>query len=460
MEGDLRGRMLDHLVQSKLFEPRTTALVAVSGGPDSLALLELMVAVKSELGLELAVAHIDHGISAEARAVAPRVIELARQYSLECHIEELDLGSDASETEAREARYRALRAIQNEIGARYLVTAHHADDQVETLLYRFLRGTGVYGLSGIPSRGPNGLVRPLLPFTRDELRQWLEQAGTPSAGASREVFEDPANVDARHDRSWLRTRILPLLRDRFGPDLDGNILDTARDAARNRAAWAALLRALPDLGFRAGHRHVEVARAPLQRYDKVLSEGILRALAREVGCVIGPRRAGLLSAFAGGSSSGRRVELGSGWEAELAFDRLRLVPVEQHGSEGSRPGPAVWGDRDGGCVTWDSWEFNWCQAKAGETRRGAFTTWVTPGSGEIRLPRAGERMVPLGGVGRRKVRRLMMEARIPARERHTYPVVVRGGDVLWIPGICRSAGSVPRTGEMAVRLDARTTDRD
>jgi len=154
------------------------------------------------------------------------------------------------------------------------------------------------------------------------------------------------------------------------------------------------------------------------------------------------------------------MELGSGWEAELAFERLRIVEAKQGESAGSELEPAVWGERESGCVRWNGWEFTWRQARTGEMRRGSLTTWVTPGCGEVRLARAGERMIPLGGVGRRKVRRLLMEARIPARERHVYPVVVRGSDVIWIPGICRSADSVPQTGEMAVRLDARTTDRD
>jgi tRNA(Ile)-lysidine synthase len=460
MVDDLSRRVLRHLRQTKLFDPPGRALLAISGGPDSLALLELMVAVAGDLGLELAIAHVDHGISDEARAMAPEVTRLAQQYSLQCHVGKLDLGPGTTETEAREARYRILREIQNHIGARYLVTAHHADDQVETVLYRFLRGSGVYGLSGIPSRGPDGLVRPLLPFTRHELWQWLKQARANAAAASTKVFQDPANADPRHDRSWIRSEILPRLRERFGPDLDANLLDTARDAARNRLSWAELLHTLPDLDFKAGHGHVEVARAPLQRYDKVLSEGLLRALAREVGCVVGPRRAELLDAFARGSSSGRRMELGSGWEAELAFERLRIVPAKQNERAGSDSEPAVWGESNSGCVRWNGWEFTWKQSKTGEIRRGSFSTWVTPGSGEVRLPRVGERLVPLGGVGRRKVRRLLMEARVPARERHAYPVVVRGSNVIWIPGICRSAGSVPRTGEMAVRLDARTTDRD
>ncbi len=73
----------------------------------------------------------------------------------------------------------------------------------------------------------------------------------------------------------------------------------------------------------------------------------------------------------------------------------------------------------------------------------------------MRAPRAGDRMLPLGGVGSRKVRRLWMEARVPAAERDGYPIVTRGAEVLWAPGICRSNAAVPKVGDLAVRLEAR-----
>jgi tRNA(Ile)-lysidine synthetase-like protein len=94
-------------------------------------------------------------------------------------------------------------------------------------------------------------------------------------------------------------------------------------------------------------------------------------------------------------------------------------------------------------VAWHGWELRWQSESAGQTVRQSFTTWVTPGTGTVRAPAAGDRIVPLGGVGRRRVRRLLMEARVPFRERGSYPVLVRESEVLWIPGICRSGEYYP-----------------
>src|SRR3990170_9051940 len=129
---DLASRLLTHARGAALFPHAGLALLAVSGGGDSVALLDLFSAVASDLGLRLAVAHVDHGIAPESASVAERVMALAGRYGLPGHTRTLGLGPATSETHAREGRYRALRDLQRHLSAAYVVTAHHADDQIET----------------------------------------------------------------------------------------------------------------------------------------------------------------------------------------------------------------------------------------------------------------------------------------------------------------------------------------
>lgn len=450
----LAGRVAAHVAARRLFPDPGTALLAVSGGRDSVALLDLMACVADGRGLRLAVAHVDHGIAPESGAVAQRVAALAADYGVPCDVRTLALGGGTSETVARRARYAALREMQREAGARYLVTAHHADDQAETVLYRVLRGSGPAGLAGIPAQGPGGLVRPLLPFRRRELGDWLGRLTAHRSPLT--SYDDPANRDPRHDRSWLRVAVVPLLVERFGDAVVRRLGDVAHHAARERRAWAAVLHALPELGLRRVGPGVEVARAPLVGYDKMLSEVILRALAREVGLVLGPARAAALAGFVGTGASGRRLELGRGWTAELAFDRVRIVPRTH-----PEPPPVLLGDRHAGAARWGAWEFAWRREQAGMPSREAFVTWVPEGAARVRALAPGDRLVPLGGVGRRKVRRLLMEARVPAGARAVYPVVVSGDDaVVWVPGVCRAAADVPPPGEPALRIEARAAPGD
>ena len=443
----LLDRFRAHARGARLFPRAGEAVVAVSGGPDSVALLDLLHAAAGDLGLTLAVAHADHGIQAGSGDVGVRVASLANRYHLPFELGELHLGAEASETIARRARYAFLRDVQRRRGARYLVTAHQHDDQVETILLRVLRGSAPAGLAGIPARGRGGLVRPLLPFSRADLEAHVARRGLPT-------HDDPANADPRHLRSWVRHALVPLVVSRLGPRVQRDLTRLGREAARERHAWGQVLELVPELDLRFEGGGFAVARPVLARYHNALAVAVLRAAARRAGLMLGPKRAQRVVRLARGQS-GRTVELGAGWVADAALDRLcvrqvvEAVEVEEVVAEAER-GTAVFGPYR---VSWRP-----ATSPARLERRG-WTTWVVGAGWELRSPRVGDRLEPLGGVGRRAVRRLLMDARVPRRERGRYPVLARGQTILWLPGICRSGADLPRPGTRAVRVDV-TDDRD
>src|SRR5690349_12371928 len=205
----LPSRLARHIARAHLFRQPGAAVVAVSGGGDSVALLDLLHALAPACGLELVIAHADHGIAPDSRTVGQAVRALAERYGLPFELGELHLGPNATETGARRARYAWLREVQRRHAAHYLVTAHHQDDQVETVMLRVLRGSAPAGLAGIAARARGGLVRPLLAFTRAEL-------GAHVAAQRLAVHEDPTNRDPRHLRSWIRLELLPLIERRLG----------------------------------------------------------------------------------------------------------------------------------------------------------------------------------------------------------------------------------------------------
>src|SRR5207245_1039992 len=205
----LLDRFRAHLDRARFFTAPGPAVLAVSGGPDSVALLALMRVVAPERGLSLVVAHADHGIQMESGKVGEMVRGLAGGFGVPFELGELHLGPAATETAARRARYAWLGEVRRRHAARYLVTGHHRDDQIETILLRLLKGSGLAGLAGMPARGRGGLVRPLLSFTRAELADYVAQSGLA-------VHDDPANRDPRHLRSWARVELLPQLEARLG----------------------------------------------------------------------------------------------------------------------------------------------------------------------------------------------------------------------------------------------------
>src|SRR5947208_8512640 len=441
MASPLAERLRRHVRRARLFPKAGTAIVAVSGGADSVALLDLLHDLVPQLGITLVVAHADHGIQSDSRTVGQSVSALAARYGLPFELGELHLGPNATETEARRARYTWLADVRRRRGARYLVTAHHRDDQVETILLRVLRGSAPAGLAGIAARGRGGLVRPLLPFSRAELVAHVAARGLAH-------HDDPANRDPRHLRSWVRHALLPLLLERLGPRAVGDVLRLGAHAAADRRAWDAALELLPELALHVEHGGFSVAREPLRRYDATVAVALVRAAARRAGLVVGPGRARRRLSLAKGRP-GRRLPLGAEWVAGAAFDRLRVIRGDP-----AAPDPvAVSAER--GDTRFGLFSVEWRPDPAPvRVERGGWTTWLPAAEGwELRPPRAGDRLVPRGGIGRRPLRRLLMEARVPRGERTGYLVVARGETVLWVPGICRAAAEVPAPGTRAVRLD-------
>lgn len=432
----LIDRFRRHLVE--LAPAPGRALVAVSGGPDSLALLDLLVATSDDHPLDLVVAHVDHGIGEKSGAIAERVREAAVRYSVPFEIERLELGRAATETTAREARYRALGRIAERVGARTIALAHHADDQAETVLMRLLRGSGPAGLAAMRARP--GFLRPLLPFRREELAQYLQERGI-------EAWEDPANADPKHLRSWLRRAAMPVIAERL-PDVVARLGAAAEQAGRNVVAWDAVLDALPELDARIERDGVSVAAHALARYDSALAEAVARALARRAGCTIGRARAARLVDLAAGGRSGSSVPLGAGWAGEIAFGRLAIRRLPRVPAEVARIDEGV-------CeVTWGHWRFRVTPEPApARQARASMTAWIDGVPLSVRQPRAGDRIRPLGGPGHRPVVRCFMDARVSRLARRAWPVVEAAGSVVWVPGVCRAEAFVPPAGSEALRVD-------
>lgn len=186
--------------------------MAFSGGPDSTALLLALHELLEETGRErLRAAHVNHGLHAESGYWAEHCTARARALGVSFACREVEVKTDGRgvEAAARRARYEALAELMKP--GECLLTAHHQDDQWETLLLRMLRGSGIAGLAGIREKrrfGHGWLLRPLLDVPRKDLRAWLGHRGA-------KYIEDPSNRDTGFDRSFLREEVLPLLRGRW-----------------------------------------------------------------------------------------------------------------------------------------------------------------------------------------------------------------------------------------------------
>jgi tRNA(Ile)-lysidine synthetase-like protein len=207
---------------------------------------------------------------------------------------------------------------------------------------------------------------------------------------------------------------------------------------------------LPGLDLREEPGAISVAAPALAGYDSPLGQAVILAMARHIGCRLGPSRLGRVLLLLPSRSSGARVPLGSGYTAELSFGRLRLAAPEP--DHDAQPW-ALAGERGEG--VWGRWRFRWELALAPEQQdRADLRAWFTADPLIVRAWNPGERLKPLGGTGRRLIVRCFQDGKIPRSRRGAWPVLAQHDDIIWIPGVCRSDIGMPARGTEALRVDA------
>lgn len=212
-------------------------VVAVSGGVDSVVLLDLLV---QQPQLELVVAHFDHGIRADSTEDRELVATLSQKYGLVFDYGEGKLGLGTSEDQARRARYEYLQQVRKKHKASGVILAHHQDDAVETLVFNVLRGTRRRGMSSLQST--DGIIRPLMGHTKEEIYDYARRNNL-------KWREDSTNRDEKYTRNWIRRKLLPRLSPKQKRQLTDSY-DEARD--RNRILDVAVQAQLEELASGQG----------------------------------------------------------------------------------------------------------------------------------------------------------------------------------------------------------------
>jgi tRNA(Ile)-lysidine synthase len=440
----LLSRVLSTISEHQLIARGDRVLVAVSGGPDSVALLHALVRLQARLGVTLEVATVDHGLRPAAAAEATEVARRCTDLGLCAHVVRVDVAAERRPhvsllDAARRARLAGLGALAERRGCARIALGHTADDQAETIFFRVVRGTGVDGLKGIPYRRGT-LIRPLLDVRRTEILAFLRRLKL-------DFVSDPTNADPRFTRSRIRHHWLPAL-SRENPRVAEALLALAASARQRLAvpalapdAPAALAAGAPPLGRRAAQVVRRLVAAGAGSHEVAVAGGVVDVTygraefrARPAGR---SHVAGVAKAIASGSIAPVDV-VGPGrhpWPAGPARttgapDEIATREVEILLCEGAaKPAPEV--------ATFDAQIFSLGLV--------------------LRSRRPGDRMRPRGGRGTRKLQDLLVDAKVPRSERETLPLLAtRTGVVLFVPGLrpaedCRPDPEARRWVEIRVR---------
>lgn len=466
---DLLHQVQRTLRRYRLLSPDQALVVGVSGGPDSLCLLHLLHRLAPAQRVPLHVGHLHHGLrGAEADGDAAFVAALAADWGLPCTVERTDVPALARQTgasleeAARAARYAFLGRLAAEINAQGVAVGHNADDQAETVLMHFLRGSGLAGLRGMQplSRMPRPqlpagrqplpgdherLIRPLLFVPRAEILAYCAEHGL-------HARYDRSNEDTTFFRNRLRHELLPLLAQ-YNPQVRRILGNTAAALADDHelvrrdllAAWPGILlqgddsRLVFDL---AGWRALPVA---LQR--GVLREAIhrLRASLRDVSFLHVDNALNLLHEGAAGD----RMTLPAGLELALGYDRFAVgaagvvLPVNDLPQMGVEGLPLTVPGRIGLA----GWQLALTLTPRAELPAGwhenadRWQVWLDADllgpAPALRTRRPGDRFQPLGLTGRSKLlAEFFTGVKLPAPARDRWPLLVAtAGDIAWVCGL-------------------------
>jgi len=453
-------------------QPTTPVAVALSGGADSVFLLHLVA--RSIPRPRIHAIHVDHGLrGAESQADAEFCARLCAKLGVPFARKVVELDPDAGDLEARarQARYRALAEEATAAGIDVLLTGHHEDDAVETLLMRWMRGTDLAGLAGLRretvlgashatkghgsgERRPLRVLRPLVALRREEVRSALRREGL-------EWREDESNATAAFTRNRVRHQVLPEIEAQCGEEGVTNFFEFARavgsfeDELADRTAhihWED-----PAHGAARGSVRGSGAIGGLVRREALadLSQPLLRrALGRLIGEGTGKRPGReVLGRIASDLSEGRtgRRDVHAGWSVQLASDALHLNPPTAAGPDSgggvataARPATGraarVSLPVPGRAVLPDGRAISASIVDRESDDLGGETVAVLDldaigGELHVRFERPGDRIHPLGGPGHKPLRRFLGEVGIPREERANVPIVASGDHVVWAAGV-------------------------
>ncbi|HEV2521423.1 MAG TPA: tRNA lysidine(34) synthetase TilS [Candidatus Acidoferrales bacterium] len=488
MTKDIHRRVLETIARHAMIRPGDRIGIGVSGGADSTAMLRIFADLRAPLGIAVVALHFHHQLRGADADEDERFVQvLAAKFGMESETGRADVAGEAKrrgwnlEDAARRLRYQFFASAASARDLNRVAVAHTADDQAETVLSHLLRGTGLTGLAGIyPAAGL--IIRPLLDLRREELRAFLSEAG-------QTWREDATNQDTSRMRARIRHQLIPLLHRDFDPAVVTRLARFAAHAREDEVFWRALEdERLSALAIHESSREISVSIADLlsplpqlaSSKRSVSGESALasapalvltRRLVRRIFSELRGRREQLTARhvesvldLATKSQSGARIEL-PGVCVERIFDRLSFtklsgadevlkesqskIPKQEFAYQIPNPGRA---QSASVVVTEIQRRF---KLKVVDWPPGPSDTGVGRGALDfdcVRWPlvlrnwRPGDSYRPHGSQRVRKLKRLLLESRVPRKAREGWPVLTSEDQVIWASGFPAAEALAPREG--------------
>ncbi len=439
-EDETVKKVMRSISRYRMINSGDLVVVAVSGGPDSICLLDLLHFYSFNLGIKLVVAHFNHCLrpgedEEETRFVKDLAEHMGLRFELGKATTGLADGNGSLEEKARNARYLFLEKVRGRYDAQKIAMGHNLNDQAETVLMRLLRGSGPSGLSGIPPVREGVIIRPLIEVTRDEILSHLDHRGV-------RYMTDSSNMKGDFLRNRIRLNLLPVLK-KYQPRIIER-LGTTAEIMRTDEEWLEAeaekwLRRNSDKG---GYGEVKIPLPLFLGLHEAIRTRIIRSALKSAGA--GLRRINQshyesVNGLAHKNKAQCRVSLPNGLTVLKIYDKLIFTKEQQENKEDFcyfLEVPGVF------CL-----EKLGCSISLEEEPNDNLYDWNTSSKTafldaerlvyplKIRNFKAGDRFVPLGMKGHRKLKDLFIDLKIPSSARSRIPILTSGNEIVWVCGL-------------------------
>ena len=434
--------------KNHLLEGGEKVIVAVSGGPDSVALLKVLEMLSAEYRLALIVAHLNHGLREDAPSEERFVYKMATDMGFVFESKSIDVRSLRKRTGkciediSREVRYDFLNYVANRHGAQRIALGHNSNDQTETVLMNFLRGSGPTGLKGILPARDSVYIRPLLCVTRNEIMSFLELHRLP-------FITDASNTDPAYLRNRIRHSLIPELKARYNPRLEESMTRMAEIMRLEDDYIKGVTgKILSDWGVTAAHGEINISIHDLVKYHQAIQRRIMKHLLERL--TTHSQRIGHIHVKAAldllhSDRPGAYVNLPCGIDVRREYNALVIVKRKESEEEIPRrrcndlryevslPG-AVRIAELGKTMT-----FGFAESAIGIESHGRGTAFMDYDRMAlplvVRTVRPGDRIQLLGMEGTKKIKSVFIDEKIPLRQRKRIPLLLDQDAVIWIAGL-------------------------
>lgn len=417
-------------------------IAGVSGGPDSVYLLFLLLEYQKQETFSISVVHVEHGIRGEeSREDAEFVRRLCAEQGIPFFLFEVDAQKEAREKKisteeaGRILRYRAFEEVCERCGGDKIAVAHNEEDQAETILWNLARGSGLAGLCGIhPVRG--NIIRPLLTTSRSEIEEWLVQHQI-------EARHDRTNMEAIYTRNKIRLKILPQMKSEINAQTARHIAQAAGKVQKAEAFLQRMTDQAEERCVEKGSGMVKIKMADFENLDEILKEYLLRRSLEYLSCGlkdVTQRHVEALLEIAGGSEA-RQTNLPGGVIGKKEHGFLVLYTKCVESEKAKEEKRQIWREIHVPEVVFlekETIEFTLEEAKSQIIPEKSYTKWIDYDTIKDklilrnRLP--GDYLVVNQSGGRKKLKDYLIDMKIPREQRDSILLLADGPHILWVVG--------------------------